>query len=176
MADAAQALALTNAITSLVTAINGMSNPSSSTATAKAPVHHLYSAAAAFDLSTRSGETAFKAISAPLDTIWNGSAEDFPTFLIALRLRAIKGHWVTTDPGDISKYGGKDIFKEFHSISKADIETAKTNRTDNRAIQNARAMFDCLQSSISGPIKATIFSQPGNIPTDEDGGFNRARN
>ena len=133
MADAAQALALTNAITSLVTAINNMSSTGTATATAttKAPVHHLFSATAAFDLSTRSGETAFKIISAPLSTIWDGSAEDFPTFLIALRLRAIKGHWITTDPGDISDYGGKDLFQDFHSISKADLETTKTSRTDD---------------------------------------------
>ena len=49
------------------------------------------------------------------------------------------------------------------------ITTTRTNRTIDRAIQNSKAIFTCIKSSIKCDIKDTIFTQFGNIPTHTDG-------
>jgi len=38
-----------------------------------------------------------------------------------------------------------------------------------RAMQNSKAMYSCLRSSITGSIKNSIFTQYGNLPPHEDG-------
>ena len=59
MADASQIQALTNAITALVGAVAALP----AAPAPRAPVHDLYAATAAFDLSTRAGADAFSKIS-----------------------------------------------------------------------------------------------------------------
>ena len=59
----------------------------------------------------------------------------------------------------------------YHSLTQLQIETASTTRNDPRAIQNARPMYSCLESSISSDLKATLFSQDGKLPSDEGGNF-----
>ena len=61
----------------------------------------------------------------------------------------------------------KNIFTDYHTITHAQISSAAADRTDDISIQNSSALFKCLESSIVGDLKSTIFSQSDNIPTDE---------
>ena len=45
----------------------------------------------AFDLGTRSGLTAYEKITSPLDVLWDGAVETFPSFVVSLRIRERKG-------------------------------------------------------------------------------------
>ena len=89
--------------------------------------------------------------------------------VINLRLRAKKGRWDVAGATRITQVNNNNIFTDYHTITKANCITAQINQTNNRAIQNARAMYQCLQNSITGNIKSTIFSQVGNLPDHEDG-------
>ena len=175
MATGAQIEALTQALTNFTTAIAALAPPAGGggapppPAAAHVPIHDLYLSPNAFDLSTRAGLDALKEISKPLDCIWDGTGQTFPAFLVAIKLRANEGHWNATGATGIFDVNGKDLIDEYHSIDDADVTAAKTARTDDRAIQNAKALFKCLKCSISGNLKTTIFSQPDNIPKDEDG-------
>ena len=107
---------LTAAIALLVQAINGMPR-----AAAPPPqVFDPFASDAAFDLSTRSGSTAYATISAPLDEIWNGDTSTFPSFVVSLRIRAKEGKWdaagttdavtgiTTPNPTNILDVGGRN--------------------------------------------------------------------
>ena len=122
-----------------------------------------------FDLSSRVGSNAFLSSSAPLDVIWDGDVANFPSFVVALRLRAKEAKWDAAGDSGILTISGKDILTEYHSISTTDIEAARTARTNNRALQNSRAMYSCIKNSIKGDIRDTIFTQFDNIPDYEDG-------
>ena len=148
MASPDQALQLTNAINALATAIAGFTAPPPApAAAAKPPVHHLFSSTAAFDLSTRSGENAFKQMCEPLSHRWDGSPNYFSLFIAALELRSTI-HWNDATNNGIMKVVGKDLLTKYHDITDANITAACIGRTDNRALQNARALFKCLKSSV----------------------------
>ena len=128
-----------------------------------------------FDLSTRAGSTAYTTISAPLDEIWDGHVSTFPSFIVALRLRGEEGKWNAPAPHGILSFptgvgaATNNILTDYHSVTEAQIVTARTARVDQRAIQNAKAMFNCVKGSIKGALKDTIFTQFGNMPTHSDG-------
>ena len=129
-----------------------------------------------FDLSTRSRSTAYDFFSKPLDEPWDGTVDTFPAFIIALRLRASKGKWnamepdgTTPHPSNILSINGHHILTDYHSVSKTNITSAYTTRSDDRANQNASVLFKCLESSITGDLKATIFTRSGNFPENKDG-------
>jgi len=168
---------LTAAIALLVQAINGMPR-----AAAPPPqVFDPFASDAAFDLSTRSGSTAYATISAPLDEIWNGDTSTFPSFVVSLRIRAKEGKWdaagttdavtgiTTPNPTNILDVGGRNILTDYHSISDADVLAATTSPLNDRKIQNFKAMFSCIKSSIEGDIKDTIFTQFGDLPSHDNG-------
>lgn len=48
------------------------------------------------------------------------------------------------------------------------ITTVKTSCVNTRSIQNSKARFSCIKSSIKGDIRDTIFTQFGNLPLLED--------
>ena len=174
MATGAQIEALTNALSAFTTAINnigsaGGTGTGAAAASTHVPIHDLYSSTDAFDLTTRAGLDAMKEISKPLDCVWDGSSSQFPAFIVALRLRADEGYQNSTGTTGIFDVNGNDLLEDYHSITKADVTAAKTARTNDRAIQNSKALFKCLKASITGSLKSTIFSQPENIPKDEDG-------
>lgn len=168
---------LAAAIGLLVTAIQGMPRA----APPPRQVFDPFASDDAFDLSSRSGSSAYATVSSPLDTVWNGDTATFPSFVVALRIRAKEGKWdaagtvdpvtniTTPNPTNILQIGGKNILTEYHSISDTEIETAATARTNDRAIQNSKAMFSCIKLSIDGDVKSTIFSQYGNLPEHDDG-------
>ena len=76
-------------------------------------------------------------MSKPLPQTWDGNTASFPTFIINLRLRAIKAKWHATGTSGILTVDGKNIFTSFHSITKENIELARMNRTNNRAIHTS---------------------------------------
>ena len=122
-----------------------------------------------FNLNTRLGSQAYSDIAAPLDEVWNGDVSTFPSFIVALTLRAKKGKWNAAPPHGILEINGHNILTEYHSTTDAEIATARTGRVNNRAIQNSKAMFECISSSIEGDVRNTIFTQVTNIPEHEDG-------
>mmetsp|Transcript_30002 Transcript_30002/g.28898 ORF Transcript_30002/g.28898 Transcript_30002/m.28898 type:complete len:80 (+) Transcript_30002:461-700(+) len=63
----------------------------------------------------------------------------------------------------------KHVYSHSKSITDADISTRKIARADARAIQNNKAIFKCLKSSICPTLKSTTFNRPGNKPTGQDG-------
>ena len=161
--------ALANAINTLAGAVANISRQNNNNANAHQPVHDLFSSMQPFDLSTRSGMQAFEDISKPLSDKWDGNISTFPTFIINLKLRSNKGRWNAPAPSGITNINGNDIFTSYHSISDTDIENARNNRTDARAIQNSKALYRCIETSISGDVRTTIFTQSENIPEHEDG-------
>ena len=165
MADAAaNAAALTAAITALTNAIALIRAP------APAPqVFDPFQADVPYNLASRLGSQAYADVSAPLDDIWDGTVNSFPSFVVALSLRAEEAKWNAAAPNGILDINGKNMLTEYHSITEVDITTARTNRVDTRAIQNSRAMFQCVKSSIKGDVRDTIFTQAGNLPTHTDG-------
>jgi len=88
---------------------------------------------------------------------------------MALHLRAEEVKWNATAPHGILTINGNNIFSDYHSITDAQIEVARTAQIDNRVIQNSRVMIQCIKNSIKRSIRDTIFTQSGNIPTHADG-------
>lgn len=157
--------ALANAMNALASAISAF-QPS---ATTTPPVTNLYATNDAFDLSTRTGLNAFNAISQPLDEKWDGTTENFVSFLISLQVRAREGKWDAAAPHGITSINNKDILESYHSITDSEVQAARIARTDDRAQQNARAMYHCIKGSIFGNLKIIVFSQMTTGTTHEDG-------
>ena len=155
---------LADAIQALATAITNMNNPPTTV-----PITDLFSSGQPFNLATRSGLTAYEQSSEPLKNVWDGEAATFPSFVIQLHLRANKAKWNATDASGILEISGKNLLTDYHKITDAEITAARNGRTDQRALQNAKALYECLKESISGHLHSTIFEQVGNIPDNEDG-------
>jgi hypothetical protein len=175
MADAgvlaAALTTLANAIATLNT--NNAANAANAAA-APPPVHQPlldpFDSNDPFDLSSRAGSVAFAAASAPLDESWDGSVETFPSFIVTLRIRASEVKWNAADPQGILTFNDNNLLTHYHSVTDDDIANAHTARVDPQAIQNTRALYKCLKSSITGDLCATVFDQTDNLlPTTEDG-------
>ena len=65
----------------------------------------------------------------------------------------------------ITNVNGKDMFGNYHSITETDIATVKADRTNDRAVHNARALYKVLQTSLTGYIKTQMFSNIANVPS-----------
>ena len=157
-------VALAAAITALTNAIALIRPPPPTPA-----VFDSFTADQPFNLNTRLGSQAYSDLAAPLDNVWNGEVSTFPTFIVDLTLRAKKGKWNAPAPHGILEIDGHDILTEYSSITDAQITAARTNRTNHRAIQNSKVMFECISSSIEGDVRNNIFNQVTNIPEHEDG-------
>jgi len=143
------------------------------------PVLDLFLSDGIFDISTRSGSSAFETASKPLDVKWNGDSDSFPAFLVALQLRSSEVGWnrfapVTADNPDptptasnIITIGNLNLFIDYHEVTMDQVLTAKTNRTDPRAGQNSKSLYMCLKSSLFGPIRELIFDQAQNLPSQD---------
>jgi len=119
-------------------------------------------------LSSRAGSSAFHTASAALSNTWDGDVDSFPPFVIALKLRAREMHWTAAPPTGVSTIANHNLFDDYYSITNAEAELARLARTNDRAMQNSRAMYKCLQRSITGDLFTIIFEQAANIP-HEDG-------
>ena len=84
----ADATALAAAITALTNAIALIRLPPPTPV-----VYNPFTEDQPFNLATQTGAQSYNDISAPLDEkdIWDGDVATFPTFILALRIRAIKG-------------------------------------------------------------------------------------
>ena len=133
------------------------------------PVTDHYASNDPFDPTTRAGNRAFEDISKPLDTIWDGTAQTFPSFSSNLARRANNGGWDRAAPHGILNVNGKDVLKDSKSITEADLVAAQIVQIDPRAKQNCKSLFKCLESSITPSVKSTIFDQLENKPTRNDG-------
>ena len=129
------------------------------------PLLDPYTSDVPFDLSSRAGAQAFTNACAILDDTWDGTADAFPTFIVALRVRAREVNWGAQGPQGILTYGNHNLLTDYHSITQAELTTAFTNRVDDRAIQNSKAMYRCIKASITGELKTTVFDQIDNLPT-----------
>lgn len=136
--------------------------------TAHVPLLDPFASPNAFDLSSRAGSSAFHTASAALSNTWDGDVDSFPPFVIALKLRAREMHWTAAPPTGVSTIANHNLFDDYYSITNAEAELARLARTNDRAMQNSRAMYKCLQRSITGDLFTIIFEQAANIP-HEDG-------
>jgi hypothetical protein len=106
LADMATNADLATALTALAAAISTLTNQNAAAAAAAAPpppaVHTVvldpFESNEPFDLSTRTGSTAFATACAALKEPWNGTVETFPAFIISLRIRAGEVHWNSQVP------------------------------------------------------------------------------
>jgi uncharacterized protein YdcH (DUF465 family) len=128
------------------------------------------------DLSSRTGLAAYAATCAKLDETWDGSANQLPAFVAAIRSRVSAAYWNAGPPHGITRVPSTtinnhffDLLADYNQVDKADITTAGTNRTDRRAKQNATAMYRAIKLSLEGDIKATLLQQIGNSYTVKDG-------
>ena len=138
------------------------------------PVYDLFDSGIAFDMSSRAGSSAMTQAASALPKKWNGSVNELPGFLIALKTRAMQVKWDAAAPNGILTYGSHNLLTAHHSVSLTDIETERVARelpanNRHRAIQNARAMFQCLAASVEGNLQLLIFGQDGNLPSHQDG-------
>ena len=76
-------IAIAAALQALATAVATLRS-----ATALAKVHDPFATNDLFDLDTRSGSNVYITISSPLDELWDGTVDSFPSFLVAIRIRA----------------------------------------------------------------------------------------
>jgi hypothetical protein len=169
MADNA---AIAAALANLAAAINNMNNNAAPQQPPRAPhvvILDPFESDEPFDLSARVGSTAFANACAALDDPWNGNVDTFPAFIISLRIRSGEVHWDAPAPRGILTIDGHNLLTEYHSITDTEITAARTARVDPRSIQNSRAMYKYLKSSITGDLRATVFDQAGNVPIYEDG-------
>ena len=122
--------ALANAIQALTTVIASMQAQSSTPA-----IYDPFAHDQPFNVAARAGAQAYTDASAPLDTVWDGDISTFPSFVVALRIRASDAQWNAASPHDILDVLGHDILTDYHTIAVAEIESARLARTNNRAIQ-----------------------------------------
>ena len=118
-----------------------------------------------FNLTTRAGDRAFEDISKPLDTNWDGTAQTFTSFSSNLARRANDRGWDRAASHEIINVNGKGFLEDSKSITEADLVAAQIAQIDPRANQNCKALFKCLESSITPSVKSTIFDQTENNPT-----------
>ena len=171
MADpnaAIDAAALAAALQNLAAAINNM-NPAPPPRAAAQPVLDPFIANDPFDLASRAGAAAFTTACSKLEDTWDGTAETFPAFVIALKIRSNEANWTAAAPQVITTIAGKDLLTNYHSITDAELETDRTARANDRAIQNSKAMYRCLKASITGDLRATLLDQAANVNPIEDG-------
>jgi hypothetical protein len=170
---------LAAALTALVDAIANLNNANANVTANNAPppppaVHAIllldpFESNAPFDLSTWTGSTAFVTACAALDDPWDGTVENFPAFIISLRIGSGEVRWNSVAATGIIAINGNNFLTHYHSVTDTDVQNAYAAHVDPRAIQNSRAMYKCVKSSITGDLRATIFDQADNLTTTEDG-------
>ena len=117
------------------------------------PVTDHYASNDPFDLTTRAGDCEFKDISKPFDTIWDSTAQTYPSFSSNLARRANYEVWDRAAPHGILNVNGKDVLEDSKYITEADLIAARIARTNHRAKQNCKSLFKCLESSITTSVK-----------------------
>ena len=115
-----------------------------------------------FDLSSRAGAAAFLAMSGPDDGTWDGTANKFPSFIIALCIQATEAHWNVAAPHGILQVGRTNILTNYCNISDAQITTAHltcTTACTNALRHLSQAVYNQQYScnlGISQPMKMDL--------------------
>lgn len=143
------------AIQSLVTAVSTFATAH---VAIRASLLNAFKGGHVFNLSKISGAATYKAMSASLVDLWDGSVYKFPNFIIYLQFRVNKVKLGETGASKIFLVDAKNIFTDYHTITDAQILAAYTARNDDRAKKNSSALFKCLDSSVVGDLKSTIFA------------------
>ena len=177
--DAATIRALTNVLTGIQNVLSSLPAPGA-TAPSSTPLADLFDHANVLNLKDRAGLEAYNQSVKPLDVEWTGDVQDLPTFLLRLQHRASECKWTAANATGITRIlsipspGGtpvqRDLFTQYHSITQSEVDAAHHGRTDPRSIQNAKAMYKCIERSVAGAARKTIFETPGNLPTNVDDG------
>jgi hypothetical protein len=169
MADNAELATALAALAAAITTLNANNTAGAAGAgAARTVVLDSFESNKPFDLSTRTGSQAFVTACAALDDPWNRTVETFPSFIISLCIQSGKVKWNATAPTGILEINAHNLLTDYHSITDTDVDNARIARIDLQAIQNSRAMYNCIKSSITGDLRATIFDQADNLPTTED--------
>ena len=99
------------------------------------PVTDHYASNDPFDLTTRAGDRVFKDILEPLDTIWDGTAQKFPSFSSNYARHANDEGWDRAAPHGIQNVDGMDVLEDSKSITEANFVAAKIAQMDPIAKQ-----------------------------------------
>ena len=189
--DAATLTALTNALTAFTAAIaaGGVAGGAAGAAAAPPAVPattDLHSGIEPYDLNKRNGLAAYDEAKAALPFMFDGSNATYPNLIHALQQRIRVCNWnpmITMAGADDTPAASniitigtapdtKNILDMINQITDAELEAARVTRaggTNERAKQNAKCMYLCLASSLTGNIHSVLFSQPGNLPKHMDG-------
>ena len=125
--------------------------------------------------NSRLGSSIYSQSILAVTPTWNGDHQSLAAFANALLLRARTFRWSTNGPTDIVTIRqnanpadpGFNLFIDYRSVTLAMVEQARANRTNPRAIQNAKAMFECIATSLTGRIRSLLFEQAGNLPRED---------
>ena len=142
--------------------------PAGSAAAAHANMLDAFESIHPFYIGSLAGPYAFAKASAPLNKTWDGTIEQFPSFVICHHVCASQVCWNSPAPQGIIDINGSNLLMDYHSLTIFEVDNASAARVDNCATQNSCAMYSCLKASISGDLKSTLFSQVGNLPIHED--------
>ena len=123
----------------------------------------------AINLNSRAGLEAYKRMSSALPVKWDGTTTSFPDFLVVLTSRSQEARWNSPGASGILTINGLQLLTDYSNISEAELETARTARTDARALQNSKAMFLCLVSSMHGNLLVYLQTQMQSALIQEDG-------
>ena len=110
-----------------------------------------------FGISSHTGASAYQISPSTLDELWDSAAASVPSFVVSLILRAREGRWNVSAPQGIIESSGQDILTNYHSITNAEIEIARTTCANTWATQNSKAMFPCFKSSIKRRLEGYNF-------------------
>ena len=77
------------------------------------PLLDPYTSDIPFDLSSQVGAQAFTNACNILDDTWDGTADAFPTFIVALRVRAREVNWGAQAPQGILNYGNTNLLTDY---------------------------------------------------------------
>ena len=176
--DAAQALAFTNALAVLTTALQTLTDSQAAAAATTAaaaaaphggPLLDPFQTNDPFDLSSRAGSVAYATACSALTKIWDGTPDKLPSFIVAIRICAAAVNWNAPAPHGILTYATHNLLTDHHSIAMATLEAARIVRVNPRARQNSKAFYECLKKSIATDVLATLFEQADNLLTEADG-------
>ena len=114
MAAPVDPAALANALQALTAVLQTLQDNPTAAPAAAAHVNILdaFESTHPFDLVSRAGSYAFAKASAPLEKTWDGTIEQFPSFIISLRVRASEVRWNAPAPQGILDINGSNLLSD----------------------------------------------------------------
>ena len=94
-----------------------------------------FASSAPFDIGSRDEYHAFEKVSGALDTTWNRTIENFPAFLLSLRVCALEANWGAAAPRGILLHDvdgtARNLLTEHHHMTAAIVEASRTAQTND---------------------------------------------